>query len=135
MGTKRIVVDTNVLISAFGWSGKPRILFQQIVDGKYELILSEKQFLEMERVLSYPKFHLSSDEKQRFLDILGNIAYLVETHNDLSVIKEDPSDNMLLEAAVENGVGFIITGDNHLLKLKEYREIKIVTPAQFLAMK
>lgn len=128
MGTKRIVVDTNVLISAFGWSGKPQILFQQIVDGKYELILSEKQFLEIERVLSYPKFHFSSDEKQRFLDILGNIAYLVETHNDLSVIKEDPSDNMLLEAAVENGVGFIITGDNHLLKLKEFREIKIVTP-------
>lgn len=51
---------------------------------------------------------------------------MVETHNDLDIIKEDPSDNTLLEAAIEHNAGHIISGDNHLLKLKEYKDIKIL---------
>lgn len=132
MGQKCIVLDTNILISAFGWRGKPREIFERVLNNEFELIISKKQLIEIRRVLNYPKFKFTEDQKQRFLDILGNAARIVETHNEIDVIKEDPADNMFLEAAIEYEAAFIVSGDPHLLKLGEFHDIKILTPAQFL---
>lgn len=134
MGKTRVVIDTNVLISAFGWSGKPRQVFEQVLLERFELILSEKQFNEVRRVLTYPRLKFTEDEQARFLDVLARASRLVETHNELNVIKEDPSDNRLLEAAMEHDARHIVSGDHHLLKLKDYEGIKILTPAQFLTL-
>jgi len=132
MGAPRIILDTNVLISAFGWHGKPRQIFERVLNKEFELLVSEKQIVEIKRVLSYPKLKFTEEQKQRFLDILGNVARIVETHNDLDIIKEDPPDNMILEAAIEHKAAYIISGDFHLLKLGEFQSVKILTPAQFL---
>lgn len=132
MGKTRIVIDTNVLVSAFGWSGKPRQIFEQVLEERFELIVSQKQLTEIKRVITYPRLKFSADEQMRFLDVLTMIAHVVETHNDINVIKEDPSDNVLLEAAVEHEVKYIISGDQHLLKVKELRGIKILAPDEFL---
>ena len=132
MGSPSIILDTNVLISAFGWAGKPRQLFEQVLNKEFELIISKKQFSEIKRVLNYPKFKFTDEQKHHILDILGHVAKVVETHTELNIIKEDPTDNMFLEAAIENKVKYIITGDNHLLKIKEFQGIKILTPAKFL---
>ncbi len=134
MGKTRIVIDTNVLVSAFGWAGKPRQIFEQVLDGNFELILSEKQLAEIRRVLSYPRLKLTAGEQARFLDVLTLTARIVETHNDLNIVKEDPTDNMLLEAAVEHNAKYIVSGDQHLLNVKEFRGIKILTPAEFLVL-
>ncbi len=132
MGAPRIILDTNVLISAFGWAGKPRQIFERVLNKEFELLISEKQIVEIKRVLNYPKLKFTEDQKQRFLDILGNAARIVETHNDLDIIKEDPPDNMILEAAIEHKAAYIVSGDAHLLKLGEFQSVKILTPAQFL---
>jgi len=55
MGKKKVVLDTNVLISAFGWKGKQRIIFEKILNREFELIISQKQLIELYEVLSYPK--------------------------------------------------------------------------------
>lgn len=132
MGKTRIILDTNVIISAFGWTGKPWIILERVLEGEFELIVSKKQFVEIRRVSEYPKFSFSEEQKRRMLDIIGRIATVVETHGDVNIIKDDPSDNMFLEAAIEFDVPFIITGDPHLLNLKEYQNVKIMNPAQFL---
>ncbi|MBI5390884.1 putative toxin-antitoxin system toxin component, PIN family [Candidatus Woesearchaeota archaeon] len=132
MGTKKVVVDTNVLISALGWEGKPGNILQMVVENKRELIISHQQMKELERVLSYPKLVFLQDGKERFLNLLLNIGTLVETTGTMKVIQEDPTDNILLEAAIMGEAEIIITGDAHLLKLKNYRGVSILTPAQFL---
>jgi putative PIN family toxin of toxin-antitoxin system len=132
MGATRIIIDTNVLISALGWPGKPRQILGSVLCGELELLISKKQWAEIKRVLNYPKLKFSEEQKQRFLDILANVAHIVETHNTVNIIKEDTSDNMFLEAALETNAEFIISGNLHLLKLKEFKGTLIITPAQFL---
>lgn len=132
MGKKRVVLDTNILISALGWKGNPRNIFNKAIDGEFELVLSHKQLSELLRVLSYPKFKFSSEQKDRFLSILLGIVMLVKTKHSINVIKEDPDDNVILEPANEMKIDYIISGDGHLLKLKEFKGTRIVTPKQFL---
>ena len=132
MGKKRIVLDTNILISALGWKGNPRVIFDRVIAGEFELILSYKQLNELLRVLNYPKFKFTDEQKDRFLSILLEVATLVKTESEVNVIKEDPSDNVILEPANEMKVDYIISGNDHLLKLKEFKGAKIITAKEFL---
>ena len=61
-----------------------------------------------------------------------NASSIVNIHESLDIIDADPGDNKVLECAISANVEFIISGDKHLLNLKNYREIEIVTPEDFL---
>ncbi len=134
MGKKKIVLDTNILISALGWLGKPKQIFNMVLDGELELLISQRQIQELEKVLNYPRLGFTEDQKTRFLSVLLEAATLVETSNTLQVVKEDPDDDVILESAVENNADFLITGDPHLLKIKQFNKVKILTAAQFLGV-
>ncbi|MAE43102.1 putative toxin-antitoxin system toxin component, PIN family [Candidatus Woesearchaeota archaeon] len=134
MGEKKIILDTNILISALGWEGNPRIIFNKVIGGEFELILSYKQLDELLRVLNYPKFKFTDKQKDRFLLILSEISTLVETKSKVKVIKDDPDDNIILEPASEMKIEYIISGNDHLLKLKEFKGTKIITAKGFLGL-
>ena len=121
MGKKRIILDTNILISALGWKGNPRMIFDRIIAGEFELILSYKQLNELLRVLNYPKFRFTDEQKDRFVSILLEVATLVKTESEINVIKEDPSDNIILEPANEMKIDYIVSGNDHLLNLRVLR--------------
>ena len=61
-------------------------------------------------------------------------SILVEPGESIDAIAEDPSDNRFLEAAVAGNCEYIVTGDQHLLRLGEYRGIQIMPPATFVAV-
>ena len=132
MGKKKIVLDTNVLISAFGWKRKPRVIFEKILNEEFELIISKKQLRELYRVLSYPKFNFKEEQKLRFMGVIYSIATIVNTFGNIKVIQEDPSDNVILESAVIIKADFLISGDEYLLKIKEFNNTKILTASEFL---
>lgn len=132
MGKKKIVIDTNNLISALGWEGKSKELFRKVIDKEYDLFMSIKQIVELKEVMKYPKFSFSEEQKRKFLEILFEIATIVDTKTNLDVVKEDPDDNILLECAIEANADYIISGDEHLKKLKEFGKIKIVSVSEFL---
>ena len=132
MGKKKVVLGTNILISALGWEGNPRAIFKKAIDKEFELILSSKQLEELLRVLNYPKFKFTDEQKERFLSILLSMAALVKTKSEIDIIKEDPDDNIILEPANEMKISYIISGNEHLLKLKEFKDAKIVTAKKFL---
>ena len=71
--------------------------------------------------------------KNKFLEILYEIATIIDTQIRLDVA-EDPNDNMLIECAVEANADYIISGDEHLTKLKQFRGIRIVSVNDFLLM-
>lgn len=103
MGTQKIVIDSNVLISAFGWGGTPRRVFELVLDGKVELLVSNRQIRELEKVVQYPKLGFTDGQRKRFLALVLEACTLVENSGHLAVVVEDPSDNVFLETAVEHG--------------------------------
>ena len=134
MGKKKAVLDTNILISALGWKGNPNQVFDRIVKREVELVISDKQFNELSEALDYPKFQFTEEQKDRFESLILEIATFVKPLEKIDVIKNDPDDNMHLEAAVAGNVEYIVTGDPDLLDLNEFRGIKILTPKEFLEL-
>ena len=132
----KIVLDTNNLISAIGWKkGNPRKIFEDCLFGKHNLIESPDLLREFLKVIKRPKFSFIYEEEiQTFVLNLLQMSELVEPKNKIGIIKIDPSDNIVLECAVEGKADYIISGDEHLLKLKEFRGIRIVTAAEFLKL-
>lgn len=135
----RVVVDTNVVISAFLKANSlPAQILNLLRDGKIEIITSPAIIAEVERVLQYPKLrnHYSYTEAdiEALLTVLRVDTTLVEPEFTLDVVQEDESDNRFLEAAVTGKASCVITGDNHLLQHQSYSGIQIITPVTFLQM-
>jgi uncharacterized protein len=133
MGKKKIVIDTNNLISALGWEGNSRGLLRRVIIGKYEWYISRKQIKELCRVMDYPKFKFTFDQKSWFLELIYSVANVIDTNLVLIVVGE-AGDDAILETAVEAGACCIISGDMHLRKLKEYNGIKIMGVEEFLKL-
>ena len=132
MEKKKVLLDTNILISALGWSGKPKYIFLKCIAGELKLVTSSEQMDELRQVLGYPKFSFSEEQKEAFISIILEIAAMIEITGKVKVIKDDPEDDIILETALVGQADYIISGDPHLLKLKEFAKIKIVTAKDFL---
>jgi putative PIN family toxin of toxin-antitoxin system len=87
---------------------------------------------ELERVLRYPKFLFTESEIQSFLRDVTAIARLVHPRQRIDVVQQDPDDNRVLECAVEAEAEWIVSGDPHVLELREHRGIQILSAAAAL---
>src|ERR1017187_8594056 len=105
----RVVVDTNVFISGFRNSGKPRIVLEQAVAGAYTLILSEMIRLEIESILTRKLSWSKPIMDPQFKQLMG-LAEMVRPAHSVTDC-DDPDDNMFLEAAVEGLADCIVSGD------------------------
>ena len=132
MGKTKATLDTNILISALGWRGNPKQVFDKIVNGEVELVISNEQFNELSEAIEYPKFQFTQQQKDRFKSLVLELSNFVKPLERIDAVKKDPDDNMVLEAAVAGNAEYIVSGDSDLLKLKEFRGIKIRTPRKFL---
>ncbi|MBC8236114.1 putative toxin-antitoxin system toxin component, PIN family [bacterium] len=129
---KKIVVDTNAIISALGWGGHPDEVIQKVAKGELTLYVSSEIINEIIEVMNYPKFNFSLQKKQKLMSIIEHKAIIVNPSERIQVIKDDPTDNIFLECAIEARANFLISGDKHLLALGKFRFVNIVTPADFL---
>ena len=129
---KKVVLDTNVLISGIAFGGKPRKIMTNIVTGRLRLALSEKILEELVGVLEGPKFRYPQKLVHGIADELRSIAKIVNPSRQINIIVSDPDDNIILECATAAGVNYIISGDRDLLDLETFENIPIVTPAKFV---
>ncbi len=125
----RIVLDTNILISAFFWDGCPRKVYNLAKDNKVTILCSREIEIELIRVLSCQKFGLNASE---IFPLIINLRTLIEVMSHISVIKEDPTDNVFIECAIDGNANYIISGDHHLLDLKSHNNIQIMRAKDFL---
>ncbi len=132
MGKAKVVLDTNVLVSALGWEGSPKDAFLCVIEGKAGLFISRAQLKELSEVLSYPKLGFKREQAERFIALILELAVVVKPKGKINAVGNDPDDNRILEAAVEGNVDYVVTGDSDLLDLKVFNGIKIVTPKEFL---
>ena len=128
----KVVLDTNVYISAVLFGRKPEEIRRLSQEGKIELLVSEAIIAEVAEVLRR-KFDWESWQISQIINEMRETTTLVIPNQTLSVIEKDEDDNRILECAVEGKAQYIISGDkSHLLPLKEYQGIKILSPDQFL---
>ena len=135
MGTfTKVVIDTNVFISGFGWDGKPeavlRLLEQELVINHITVDI----FDEMKRVAAYPKLKFSELLQVKMLEFIFAYSRFVNPAKHLSASCPDPDDNKFIECAVEADAEYIISGDPHLLDMNAFNGIRIVSPAVFLEL-
>jgi uncharacterized protein len=128
----RAVLDTNVLVSALITDGKARDLLKKAIANKYHLVTSDLILNELTAVLCRPKFKTSKKESDQIIVALRKTAEVVEVKTKLEAVKEDPKDNMIIETALDGNAKIIVTGDNHLLSLKIFGDIKILTIEEML---
>lgn len=126
----RIVLDTNIIISALLFGGNPRLLLQSAVKGKITAIISLPLLAELSDIL-IKKFHFQKEKTELLERKLKKVCVLVHPKVSITVLKDDP-DNRVLEAAQEGLCTYIVTGDKPLLRLKTYQNIRIVSVKEFL---
>lgn len=128
---KNIVFDTNVLISGYLWSGKPRQAIRLVKSGDFSLLYCTGSMDELVRVLS-AKFELASSEIYRVMLDIKSIGKRITISSKEHPINEDVSDNLFINLAIDGNAKTIVSGDSHLLNLKEYKGIEIITVVEFM---
>ena len=129
----KIVLDTNVLVSAIGWKGPPARILRACRAGRFSLLTSPQLLEELTRVLTYARLRVIArhPDLPQILRWLHDPERTVFSRRSIEIVKVDPSDNRVLEAAVEGHAEAVISGDDHLLRLRNFDGIPIVTAAGF----
>jgi putative PIN family toxin of toxin-antitoxin system len=130
-GTK-VVIDTNVFISAFGWDGKPEAVVRLMEQKLIVNHLTHDIYAELKRVVAYPKLKFPPALQVNILEFVFAWSRFVQPVEAVAAITEDPDDDKFIACALAANASDIISGDPHLLALGSFRDIRIVTPAQFL---
>ena len=132
---KRVVLDTNVLISALLFRGGLSKIVGLWQKGKIIPVISKETFSELLTVLEYPKFSLTQEEIDPIIkyEILPYFE-IVEVVKDVKGISRDPEDDKFISCAISGSADYIVSGDKDLFDLKQYKSIKIIKASDFLKM-
>ena len=134
-----VVLDTNIIISAMlSPGGNASAVIRLWEADEFDVAISPALISETRRTLTYERVNkylmLTSKELDSFLKRFQSIVINVDPQEHLDVIKDDPDDNRVLECALEAKASYIVSGDHHLLQLKEHQGVVILSPASFLAL-
>ncbi len=130
-----MVIDTNVVLSGLLWAGPPNQLLKWVQNRIIRFFTCEETAADLKRVLEYKRFSkrisdLGSTPDEIFAYFMNLAVFVTVPKKIPKKIVEDPFDNLFLALASENKAHLIISGDRHLLNLKEYNRVQIVTPAE-----
>ena len=133
----RVVIDTNVWLSALLWGGQPSLIIQMIEKKQIQAISSENILTELTDILQKPKLQKRLNQLKFSADEVVVVAKRLMT---LVVIEEviipelrDPKDQMVLATAIAGDAQIVISGDKDLLVLHPYGNISILLPQDFLS--
>ncbi|MFH1071860.1 MAG: putative toxin-antitoxin system toxin component, PIN family [Nanoarchaeota archaeon] len=135
----KIVLDTNVLVSGTFWTGDSFRILELIDQKEVMLVLSLSILKEYVKTINSDEIMEKVSNKKLVLfkiteKVIKN-AQIISPRRRIGLIKDDLDDNKILECAIEGRVEYIITQDNHLLKIREFEGVKIMTPEEFLRTK
>lgn len=128
----KVVADTNVIVSALLWDGNESKIIGLVEEGKIKLFTSVALLDELKKVLKYERFGLEEKTVDDNVKYILTVSEIISPKRRLRVIREDPADDKVLECALEGKTRYIVSGDKHLLRLKEFRKIKIIRAKELL---
>ncbi len=128
----RVVFDTNIYISALLFPGKyPEFVLDRALQGDFDLYISHFVLGEFRRILQ-EKFRLSPSQIEKYLKHLNSFTTTIKTKSNVNVVKSNVDDNRILELALDAKAAYLVSGDKkHLLTIKIYKNIKIVSAKEF----
>lgn len=129
-----VVFDVNVLVSGLMVKGKPWELWLKAKANNIVLIISSEIVSEFLGVISRKKFekYIVENDIRDFLGALHETAKMTKIQSAFKVVKIDPPDDIILRTAFDAKADYIVSGDKHLLSLREFKGIKIVTVDEML---
>ena len=128
---KKVVIDTNVLVSGIFWKGTPYLVIKSWADGRFKLVISPEILKEYQRVL------VEVSKKHPGVDI-GPVLEIIELNGEMVKTKpmkgvcSDPDDDKFIAAAIASVSDFIVSGDKALLDVGLYQHVRILNPTHFL---
>ncbi len=124
----RLVLDTNVLVSALHFGGRPRRLLEAVLIGRHQLVGGNAILVELEAVL----VDTCRWERGRAAAARSEVEAVADMVTPVEVprVCRDPDDDEILAIAVAGDVDVLVTGDSDLLELGEFEGIRIVTVAE-----
>jgi putative PIN family toxin of toxin-antitoxin system len=128
----KIVVDANIFVSSYFWGGNPRKVFERIITELDELYISQEILDEIKDVISRPKFHADMNEIKLYIDSIEEVATKIKVKEKIKIVSRDKNDDKYIKCAISGDVNYIISGDIHLLEIKEYENIKIIKAKEYL---
>ncbi len=128
----RVVLDTNVVVSAILFGGKPQEILKAAVAGDLRLCISEAMVTELQGVLQRPKFGFKAQIIQSVISELTLLAEWITPTKHFNFVKADPADNQVIDCAVEASADYIISGDKHLLQQGKCGKVEIANPDAFI---
>jgi putative PIN family toxin of toxin-antitoxin system len=130
----KLVLDTNIFVSAFYWGGNPQKIIDRIVEGTDELYISNEILDEVAATMARPKFKTRPEIIERYVRTIEKIGKKVFITGKLKGICRDEDDDDKIECGILSGADYLITGDRDLLVLGEYPPIKIIPAERYLQL-
>jgi len=131
----RAVLDTNILISGMMWRGIPYQLLGWAEKDILTICTSLDILMEVHRVLHYPKLQKFIDRENtspaELFSKIESLCTVIQIDQNVSQICSDPDDDKFLSCALSANVRYLISGDKHLLDMKTYINISIMTAHEF----
>lgn len=135
MAKLRVVLDTNVYVSGLLWTGLPHTLLSVAETGQLVLVTSPAILEEVREVLARPKFaarmHTLNTAVDELMESLLSVVQVIQEPKVTRVVLRDPDDDKFVACALAAHIRWIISGDDHLLSIGRYKNVRIVTPQQF----
>jgi putative PIN family toxin of toxin-antitoxin system len=132
----KVVADTNIVVSGLLWRGNPRLVLEAARDGRIDLFTSGALLDELDDVLLRERFsgqlRAAGVEAHELVLGYGALAQVIEPGKIDPVVHDDPDDDAVIACAVFSRSEIIVSGDSHLLKLKQHQNIRVVTAAEFI---
>ena len=125
----KVVLDTNILVSALLTSGPPAFIVDLMADGKIIPFYSGLIIEEYYEVLSREKFNFNPVQVIRLIDDITRVGIAIEGKLSAKNKKVDDDDKKFYDAAKEANA-FLITGNIRHFPKEDF----IVTPSQFLSL-
>ena len=120
------------MISALVGHGKPRRLLTELLE-RHQIVSSAQMLAEFVEVMSRDNFaEVGRSRLASFLSILVRRTTIVSVKHTRRLIAQDPEDDMVLSTALKGNASYIVSGDEHLLDLKIFKGVKIVTVDEML---
>jgi putative PIN family toxin of toxin-antitoxin system len=129
----RVVFDTNILFSAVGWLGAPHRCVQIARRGDCESI-SCREILDDLREKLVKKQKMALQKAEQTVGEIETFSQLVQVRGDIKFVDADPDDDVILDCAISGSAEIIVSGDHHLLDLKEFRGVAIIDANSFLKL-
>jgi len=129
-----VVLDTNIFVSGIFWKGDSYKILQEWKEGKIQLIMSIEIISEISRILSDFKIQLPIELQKEWIHMITTNSMIVEPMQKFNIVA-DTTDNKFIDAAVAGKAEYIITNDKHLLKINQFKNIKIITPKEYIKVR